>query len=96
MYDMIERMNFWSKDLGNLSAGAIVEVSLSGNAANVMLLDSSNLANYKTRRPFQYVGGHIRRSPARLATPNAGHWHVVIDYGGAAGRGTASVRMIRG
>ncbi len=87
-------MNYWTSDLGVLSAGAVVEVALTGNAANVMLLDSSNLASYKSGRSFHYVGGHFKRSPIRLTAPSSGHWHVLIDYGGVAGNGTASVRLL--
>jgi hypothetical protein len=89
-------MNYWSSDLGFRPTGAVVEVSLTGNAANVMLVDSSNLTSYKAGQSFRYVGGHYTQSPVRLATPSAGHWYVLIDYGGAVGSGTASVRVIRG
>lgn len=36
-------MNFTHYDLGNLDKGRMVEIILQGNAANVQLLDSSNL-----------------------------------------------------
>ena len=87
-------MNYWSSDLGLVSAGAVVEVALTGNAANVMLLDSSNFSSYESGQSFRYVGGHYTRSPIRLTTPTAGHWYVLIDYGGGAGSGTASVRLL--
>jgi Domain of unknown function (DUF1883) len=34
----------------DLSAGDIVEVTLAGNAANVMLLDTANFHNYRQGR----------------------------------------------
>ncbi len=40
-------MKFTHYDLGNLSRGTTIEVTLQGNAANVQLLDSSNFRNYK-------------------------------------------------
>ena len=94
LYAIIREVNYWSSDLGMISAGAVVEVSLTGTAANVMLLDSSNFASYKSGRSFRYVGGHFRSSPIRLTSPSPGHWHVVIDYGGSAGSGKASVRLL--
>ena len=48
---------FVYSDLGNLKSGQIVEVTLSGNSANVMLLDSSNYARYKKGEKFSYHGG---------------------------------------
>jgi len=47
---------FIHSDLGHRSPGDIVEVTLSGSAANVMLLDSSNFSAYKSGRQFRYVG----------------------------------------
>ena len=38
-------MRFTHYDLGNLSRGTAIEVTLQGNAANVRLLDSSNSKN---------------------------------------------------
>jgi hypothetical protein len=59
-------MNYWSSDLGFRPTGAVVEVSLTGNAANVMLVDSSNLTSYKAGQSFRYVGGHYTvAGPAR-------------------------------
>ena len=41
-------VKFLSYDLGRRQAGEIVEVTLSGNAANVRLLDSSNFSYYRS------------------------------------------------
>lgn len=89
-------MQFNSWDLGQQTAGAVVEVTLSGNAANVRLLDSSNFSAFKNGRQHQYIGGHTTRSPVRLQVPRSGRWYLVIDYGGYAGRGRAGVRILPG
>jgi Domain of unknown function (DUF1883) len=84
-------MNHLQSDLGHLDAGAQVDVTLRGTEANVMLVDPVNLGHYESGRRFEYFGGHFTRSPARVTVPRAGHWHVVVDLGGAAGRVEASV-----
>ncbi len=43
-------MNFNSWDLGQQPAGAIVQVTLSGNAANVRLFDGTNFSSFKAGR----------------------------------------------
>ena len=83
-------------DLGKRPKGVIVQVTLSGNAANVRLLDSSNFSAYKSGRRHTSSGGHATRSPVRLAIPRSGHWHVAIDFGGYAGRAQANVRVLPG
>lgn len=87
-------MDFQDYDLGNRKAGEVVEVVLSGNAANVQLMDDSNFRSYQAGRRYQYVGGYATRSPVRLAIPRSGHWHVAIDLGGYVGRVGSSVKVI--
>ncbi|WP_370946490.1 DUF1883 domain-containing protein [Amycolatopsis sp. cg5] len=87
-------MNYYTWDLGQQSAGTVVEVTLAGNSANVKLMDSANLASYKSGRNHRYTGGHVTRSPFRVSVPGSEHWHIVIDYGGYAGSGRASVRVL--
>lgn len=87
-------MNYLQSDLGHLEAGAVVDVTLRGTEANVMLLDPVNLGRYRRDQSFDYFGGHYTRSPARIAVPHSGHWHVVVDLGGAAGRVEASVNVL--
>ena len=43
-------MKFQHWDLGQRTGGEIVEVTLSGNAANVRLLDSSNFQSLRSGR----------------------------------------------
>jgi hypothetical protein len=89
-------MNFQKYDLGNLSAGEIVEITLVQNAANVRLMDSSNFSNYKSGRRHQYFGGYMTKSPVRLQIPRSDHWYVAIDLGGYSGTIRSSVRVLPG
>lgn len=89
-------MKFQHYDLGSLKGGEIVEVTLSGSAANVRLMDSTNFNSYKRGRRHRAYGGHARRSPVRLQIPRSGHWHVVIDLGGYSGRIRSSVNVLPG
>lgn len=87
-------MQFQHYDLGHMSAGEVVEVSLAGNAANVLLLDSANLSHFKRGGRYRYFGGQQTSSVGHLQIPNSGHWHVVIHLGGYAGRVRSNVRKL--
>jgi hypothetical protein len=89
-------MKFSYYDLRQRNAGEIVEVSLSGNAANVFLVDYSNFQSYKARRRFTCHGGHATHSPIRLIIPRSGHWYLVIDLGGHSGKVSHSMRILPG
>lgn len=86
-------MKFLNYDV-ELGRGDIVEVSLS-NQANVRLLDETNFERFRRGQRHTYRGGLAKRSPFRLAAPQAGHWHVVVDLGGYRGHVSASVRVHR-
>lgn len=58
-------------------------------------MDRSNFASYKAGRQHRYIGGHVSRSPYRVAVPRDGHWILVIDRGGHAVNSKASVRVER-
>ena len=87
-------MQFQHYDLGYMDGGDVVEVALEGNAANVLLLDSHNLVNFKRGRRHQYWGGRQTHSVGRIQIPRNGHWHVVIHLGGYAGRIRSNVRKL--
>jgi hypothetical protein len=87
-------VNFNYTDLGYQPRGTVVEVTLSGNAANVRLLDSSNFHNYRSGRQHRYYGGLITRSPARLVVPQSGNWFVTVDMQGLQGQARFSIRII--
>lgn len=89
-------MRFTHYDLGQRSGGEIIEVSLSGNAANVRLMDNQNFNNYKNGRSHRYFGGLVKRSPVRLTIPRSGHWHVTVDLGGLGGSVRSSIRILPG
>ncbi|WP_082761046.1 DUF1883 domain-containing protein [Leptospira alstonii] len=87
-------MNFLHREV-NLSPGMLVRVTLD-HAANVFLVDNVNFNNYRHGRKYTYYGGHATQSPVFLRPPRPGHWNVVVDLGGFAGRVTASVDVISG
>lgn len=87
-------MKFHHYDLGTLPAGKVVVVTLVGNAANVKLLNGSNLAKYRSGLSHNYYGGHVRQSPVKLIVPDNDNWHVVVDLGGYTGSVRASVRVV--
>ena len=89
-------MQFVHHDLGERSGGEIVEISLSGSAANVRLMDGSNLSSYRSGRQHRYVGGLAKSSPIRLQIPSPGHWHVAVDMQGLRGTVRSSARILPG
>jgi hypothetical protein len=82
------------RDLGQQQEGNTVVVHLRGSAANVILLNPENFLRYRVGQPFSYTGGHYRRSRVRLPIPQNGHWYVVLDLGGIAGRAQAAVDVV--
>ncbi|MCL2065170.1 MAG: DUF1883 domain-containing protein [Candidatus Cloacimonetes bacterium] len=89
-------MEYLCYDLGQQNGGEIVEVSLTGNAANVRLMNSSNFSNYKSGRQHNYFGGHVKRSPYRISIPSSGRWYITVDLGGYSGKTGASVVVLPG
>lgn len=89
-------MNFNYWDLKQRKRGEIIEITISGNATNVRLMDSSNFQAFKRGRNHRFVGGLAKRSPVRVQIPRNGHWYVVLDYGGLPGRGRASLQILPG
>ena len=85
------RFNHW--DLGHREGGDVVVVDLSGNAANVRLLDSANFQSYKAGRRHQYYGGQITRSPSEIPIPRNGVWHVVSDMQGLGGQSRVGIQV---
>lgn len=87
-------MQFTHYDLGYKEGGQIVEITLSGSAANVRLMDSSNFSSYRSGRSHQYIGGLAERSPTRLQIPHSGTWHVTIDMAGLRGTVRSGIRVL--
>lgn len=90
------KMKFTHYDLGQCKRGQKIEVTLQGNAANVLLLDSTNLSAYRNGRRYRYQGGLARRSPVILQIPRTGRWHVAVDMSGLRGQVRSSIRMLPG
>ena len=87
-------MKFQKWDLGFRKKGEIVKVTLSGNAANVKLMDSLNFQKYRRGNKHKFYGGQAVRSPVHIPIPHSGIWHVIIDFGGFAGRAQTSVNVL--
>jgi hypothetical protein len=87
------QVKFTFHDLGRQRRGATVVVRLSGNAANVQLMNKPNYQAYKNRKRYQYVGGYATKSPVRLAIPSDGHWYVAVDLGGRSGSVRSGVEI---
>lgn len=89
---MSERFTHY--ELGHLRGGEIVEITLTGNAANVRLMKSADFQSYRNGRKHQYFGGLARQSPVRLQIPSAGVWHVTVDLQGLRGNVQSSIRIL--
>ena len=89
-------MQFTHHDLKQQKRGTRIRVTLKGNAANVRLMDSSNLSAYKARRNHRYWGGFYKQSPIDLVIPSNGHWHVTVDLGGARGSVRSGIEILPG
>jgi len=85
---------FSDTDLGSRRQGDLVIVALSGSAANVRLLDSTNFPRYRRGEQHRFYGGLFRQTPVRLAVPAAGSWHLVVDMQGLRGTVRSSVRVV--
>jgi hypothetical protein len=86
-------MNFTHYDLGHLKRGSVVVVTLSGSAANVRLMDSSNFSSYQRGAQHRYFGGLAKQSPIKLDVPQDGRWHVTVDLMGLQGTVRSSVHV---
>jgi Domain of unknown function (DUF1883) len=80
-------------DLGELRLGAIIEVTLSA-VNNVRLMSNLNYIRFMETLDYKFIGGVARKSPIRLTTTEAGHWHVVVDMEGHHGLADSSVKII--
>lgn len=81
-------------DLGYQERETRVQATLSGNRANVFLVDSSNYSNYRAGQSFRYTGGLADKSPVVLVVPSSGHWYAIADLRGLGGRVNASFRVL--
>ena len=84
---------FTHYDIKEQRPGTIVEVSLSA-VNNVRLMTAPNFQRFTEVLDFKYIGGVARKSPIRLAIPESGHWHIVVDMEGHHGQSNSSIRII--
>jgi hypothetical protein len=90
-------MQYAYRDLGQRRRGEVVEVTLDGNQANVVLLDSANYNAFRNGRQHRYYGGLAQRSPILMTVPNSGHWYAVAYIPpGYRGSARASFRVLPG
>jgi hypothetical protein len=87
-------MQFITHDLGFRIGGEVVEVALSGNAANVRLMDSANFNRYRSNGRCRFYRGLARQSKVHLAIPYFGHWYVAVDLEGLCGSVRSSARVL--
>lgn len=87
-------MKYQVYNLGQLKRGDRVQVTLSGSAANVRLMDTSNYNSYKNGRRHTYYGGLMTKSPAVIGVPRTGQWYVTVDLQGLRGTVRSSVRVL--
>ncbi|MDQ1186299.1 DUF1883 domain-containing protein [Agrobacterium larrymoorei] len=80
-------------DLKEIRSGTIIEVSLNA-VANVRLMTAGNFQRFTELLDFKYVGGVARKSPVRMAIPESGHWHVIVDAEGHNGLAESSVKLL--
>jgi uncharacterized protein DUF1883 len=88
-------MRYAVYDLGRQEKGSTAVIRLRGSAANVLLLDETNLSCYRRGEHFVFEGGFTRTSPIHLEIPHDGHWYVVMDLGGYRGRVRGEVNVVR-
>ncbi len=84
---------FTHYDLKALRAGTTVEVTLSA-VNNIRLVTPANFQRFTELLDFKYIGGVARKSPVRLAVPESGHWHLIVDMEGHHGLAESSVKVI--
>ena len=74
--------------------GDRIRVYLTGNAANVLVMDDENFQNYRNGLPYRYYGGYYRRTPAIIKPAVYGDLNVVVNLGGYAGNLGAVVQVL--
>jgi hypothetical protein len=87
-------VQFVHHNLGYRKTGEIVEIKLSGSAANVQLMGDSDFQSYRNGRNYRYIGGLAKQSPVRLQIPRSGNWHVAVDLKGLRGNVRSSARVL--
>jgi hypothetical protein len=84
-------MNFLNYEVST-GPNSMIEVVLSGTAANVLVMDEANFQSFRSGSNHRHYGGYYTQSPIFIKAP-PGRWHVVVHLGGAAGRVSATVTV---
>ena len=80
-YGMRVEVRFWIRDPMN-------------GVNNVRLMTAANFQRFTEQLDFKYVGGVAKKSPLRIAVPENGHWHLVVDMEGHHGLAESSVKLV--
>lgn len=83
------------RDLGTGNKGLVVTFTLSGSAANCVLVDAANYSNFRSGRKFRYLGGAVTASPYKLQVPDNGHWYAVVFLGAYRGPVRSNISVSR-
>ena len=81
-------------DLGYQNKGKVLVITLTGDPANVRLLDQNNYEYYLKGKSNYYIGQDAATSAVRLSIPYPGNWHVVVDLQGLDGTVSSSVKIL--
>lgn len=84
---------FTHYDLHEQRAGTVVEVTLNA-VNNVRLMTAPNYQRFTEVLDFKYIGGVAKKSPIRLAVPESGHLHLIVDMEGHHGLAGSAVKVI--
>jgi Domain of unknown function (DUF1883). len=52
------------------------------HAADVFLVDSTNLRRYESGQRFDYFGGHYTRTPVTISVQGSGRWYLIVRNNG--------------
>ena len=73
----------------------VIRVHLSGNAANVLVMDDANLRSYREGREYNYWGGYYTQTPVTVKPGLHGvPLNVLVNLGGFAGSVIAVVEVV--
>ena len=90
-------MKYLKFDLGKQKKGKMVKVVLTENAANIRLLNNSNMYNYEHGHEYSSVEGLATAALTEIRIPHDDHWFVVVDMKGikkTEGRVNASITVV--
>jgi hypothetical protein len=88
-------VGFLSWDLGSRDKADVVEISVRGSTANVLLMESGDFSTFSPDGSYRWAyGGLGQRSRVHLTIPDGGHWYVVVRLGRVERETSVIVRML--